>query len=104
MATSKRLRVRATTGVAPSAYGGNIYLRIHAPGAARTLESERFLAAATYRVAAEVEERIGAASTCAVCVDAHEGLIHFEFATSSTPAEEQCVRAVLDAITALTNR
>ena len=91
-----KLKVHATTGVADAAYGGNVYLKLHAPDAPRSLLTERLLAAATYRAAAAVEEGIGEASTCAVCVEAHEGRIHLEFSTKSTPAEEQRARAVLD--------
>ena len=99
-----RLVVHATTGVAPSEYGGNLYLQLRAPDAARSLVNERLLAAATYRAAATVEERIGEASTCAVCVDATEGRIHLEFAERAPLAELERARGVLEAVMAVVNQ
>ena len=77
-------------------YGGNLFLQVRAPDASRSLVSERLLAAATYRAAAEVEERIGEGSTCAVCVEALEGRLHLEFADRATAAEQQRARAALE--------
>ena len=105
MATqAKRIRLQATTGIAPSAYGKNVYLRVEVPEATRSLASERLLAAATFRAAAAIEERMLEQSSCAVSVDEHEGRIHLEFATSATPAEEQAARVVLDAVAGEINR
>ena len=105
MPSKKQLvRIYATTGVAESAYGGNIYLKLRAADTPRTLAAERLLAAATYRAAADIEERIGAASTCAVCVEAHDGRIHLEFATDATAAEQQAARAVFDTIASVINQ
>jgi hypothetical protein len=104
MRTSKRLRVRATTGVSPSAYGGNVYIQVTAVDAPRALASERLLSAATHRAAAMVEERILEQSTCAVCVDENDGRIHLEFAESAGQAEQDAARSVLDAVAGAINR
>ncbi|MBS2031950.1 MAG: hypothetical protein JST54_28895 [Deltaproteobacteria bacterium] len=104
-AKAKRIAVHATTGTARSEYGENVYLQVHIPDdASRSLATERLLAAATYRAAAEVEEGIGDRSTCAVCVEAHEGRIHLEFASRASQAEQDTSRAVLDAVAGEINR
>jgi hypothetical protein len=104
MATSRRLRVRATTGVASSAYGGNLYLQLGAVSAGRNLLSERLLSAATYRAAAAVEEQIGNKSNCAVCVDALEGRIHLEFCDGTPRTEQDAAEAVLRSLVEKINR
>ena len=99
----KRLRLNATTGVAPSAYGSNVYLRLHSEHD-RSLSSERLFAAATLRAAAAIEEQMLEQSTCAICVDEHEGRIHLEFGSDASQAEQDAGRAVLDAVAGSINR
>lgn len=100
--TKPAYRIQATTGIAERAYGENIYLALHAPDAPRTLATERHLAAATYRAAAAIEERILDQSTCAVCVET--GRIHLEFGERASQAEQDRARAVLDQVASEINQ
>lgn len=96
--------IHATTGIADAAYGENVYLQLHAPDAPRRLATERHIAAATYRAAAVVEEGILEISGCAICVEAHAGRIHLEFAERASQAEQDACRAVLDTVAGEINR
>lgn len=102
MATkTKRIEAWATTGTEASEYGSELpVLRIATEPHATT----RQIAAATYRAAAAIEERLNRVSTCAVCVDPDLGRVHLEFAARIPPREQLAARAVLDQVAGEINR
>ena len=103
MQTPKPTQVHATTGIATSRYGTeNPYLVVRVT--AHDLGAFRTRAAATYRAAARVHERIGTASDCAVCVDVHEGRIHLEFGERAQRPEQDAAFEALNAVAEELNR